>query len=587
MGGGDGLVASFKLFAFVDGVTDAVRIGQHPVDRVHGHRAFGYRAAEGSSAQTEVFVGIDHVFEGVVGRGVLEFEQLTGNLHLRILVGLIGGYVDYKRIRPSQTLLDPENPRLEDGTSNDREAINRLLAEGYSQMLALARDLSDRGEGNPAELPILVRDGAKYVVLEGNRRFAVLKLIGDPRLADDATQRAAFERIKKNGHPPPKWLYSAIAKDRDDADYWITLRHTGANDGVGVRGWSSGQSARHRQRMRAPIDSGTLRSIAIADELTEAYQSDVELTDLIKKVRTEKLTNIGRLFSGVTLTRMQFVMKQPTERGSQTLWTKHNAEQLHRYFAWAFAYLDEHSVDAYKNDPARGNLLNEHGHVLPDATDSMAEYIRLADHPFSLPDDDSADNEDEFNADDEIDESSESDGDGESPDDGGSNGSSPGDTDESGDIGDKNESRKRDRKDERSIYSGVRLPNLSPSIQRLLKEAKQLPIKDNYAIACVLARVILELSVSDPKVLAWSGKKEGDKLPEKIRGCIFKLDSLIDTPKRTRQDLVQANLETNEIGVVYLHQFMHNPSAKSDPHLARRFSAAYSPLLNSINEAVN
>lgn len=49
---------------------------------------------------------------------------------------------------------------------------------------------------------------------------------------------------------------------------------------------------------------------------------------------------------------------------------------------------------------------------------------------------------------------------------------------------------------------------------------------------------------------------------------------------------IQAYLETQEIGVVYLHQFMHNAQAKSDPHLARRFSASYTPLLNGINEAV-
>jgi hypothetical protein len=38
--------------------------------------------------------------------------------------------------------------------------------------------------------------------------------------------------------------------------------------------------------------------------------------------------------------------------------------------------------------------------------------------------------------------------------------------------------------------------------------------------------------------------------------------------------------------VVYLHQFMHNPSAKASPHVARHFSAVYTPLLNSINESV-
>ena len=276
--------------------------------------------------------------------------------------------MEYKSLRSSQILLDSRNPRLPDGTSNDREAINRLLSEGYSQLLALARDLADRGEGNPTELPIVIRDGTKYIVLEGNRRFAALKLLGDPKLADAAGHRAAFERIKKTGKQPPKSLYCAIAADPNDADPWITLRHTGANDGVGVRVWSAEQNARHRQRMKAPVDTGTVRSIAIADELTEAYQVDDALVDLIKKVRAEKLTNIGRFFSGVTLTRMQLMMKQVSDGATQTLWARHTADQLHPYVVWAFRFLDLNTVDAFKNDARRGTLLNDHGHLVPDAT---------------------------------------------------------------------------------------------------------------------------------------------------------------------------------------------------------------------------
>lgn len=491
--------------------------------------------------------------------------------------------MEYKTVRTAQTLLDPENPRLPDGTSNDREAINRLLAEGYSQMLALARDLAERGEGNPTELPIVIKDGSKYVVLEGNRRFAVLKLLGDPKLADDKSHEAAFERIKKGSGPPPKGLYCAVAKDREQADPWLTLRHTGANDGVGVRGWSAEQAARHRKRMKAPIDSGTVRSIAIADELTEAYQADTALVDLIKKVRAEKLTNIGRLFSGVTLTRMQFVMRQATEDGSQTLWAKHTADQLHAYFAWAFEFLAANSVDAFKNDTSRGALLNDHASVLPAAGDSMKEHVRIADRPYapegdSIGDEDSGGGADDGSGDLPTDQI---------PDDG-AGGDNQGESGSgSQDGGSSDSGRKRDKKEERCLYSEVKLANLSANIQRLLREAKLLPIKDNYAVSCVLARVILELAVSDPKTLQWSGKEEGDSLAEKIRGCILKLDPHIDSPKkRSRQDLVQAHLECKEIGVVYLHQFMHNPSAKSDPHLARRFSTAFSPLLNSINESV-
>lgn len=495
--------------------------------------------------------------------------------------------MDYKQIRPAQALLDPENPRLPDGTSNDREAINRLLADGYSQMLALARDLVERGEGNPTELPIVMRDGSKFVVLEGNRRFATLKLLADPKLADDKAHQAAFERIKKSNGSPPKSLYCAVASDREEADPWLTLRHTGANDGVGVRVWSAEQTARHRKRMKAPVDSGTLRSIAIADELTEAYQADAALVELIKRVRTDKLTNIGRFFSGVTLTRMQFVMKQVTDAGPQTLWARHTADQLHPYFSWAFDFLAKNSVDAFKNDTLRGHLLNEQADLVPDAGESLIDHVRIADHPYSPEAEASDDEEGTPGGESET-----------GPTSGASNtAGDEDDTDQGEDVGDESDSddtsesdtesgRKRDQKEERCLYSGVKLPNLSSNIQRLLREAKQLPINDNYAAACVLARVILELAVSDEKVLKWSGKKESDTLAKKIRGCIVRLDPNIETPKRTRQDLVQANLDVKDIGVVYLHQFMHNPSAKASPHVARHFSAVYTPLLNSINESV-
>lgn len=490
--------------------------------------------------------------------------------------------MEYKNIRPSQVLLDSQNPRLPDGTSNDKEAINRLLAEGYEQLLALARDLVEREEGNPTELPILIKDGSKYVVLEGNRRFAALKLLGDPRWADDPAHQQAFQRIAKKGKQPPKTLYCAVATDRAEADPWITLRHTGANNGVGVRTWSAEQNARHRRRMRAPIDSGTRRSIALADELTEAYQADTELVDVIKKVRADKLTNIGRFFSGVTLARMQFDIRQVSDAVPLTLWARHTATQLHPYFAWAFRFMDNNSVDAFKNDQLRGDLLNQHGAVLPDTTSSLAEHKRIADHPYSPEKNNDDERADDSGGSNESGASDDLGNDHSLASDGGS-----AEHDRNGNGADAGSGRKRDKKDERCIYSEVKLPNLSSNIQRLLKEAKQLPVMDNYAIACVLTRVILELTVSDPKVLAWSGSTEGASLDLKINACLVKLDPDIASKKRKRQDLIQAHLETSGIGVRYLHQFMHNPSAKADAQLARRFSAAYAPLLNSINEAVN
>lgn len=497
--------------------------------------------------------------------------------------------MDHKNVRPSQVLLDPQNPRLPDGTSNDKEAINRLLEEGYGQLLALARDMADRGEGNPAELPIVIADGSKYVVLEGNRRFAALKLLKDPMLADDPAHRLAFKRIGRGGRTPPKWLFSTIVDTREEADHWITLRHTGANSGVGVRGWSAPQSALHRRRMNAPIDSGTVRSIAIADELEETYQADTELVELIKKVRKTKMTNIGRFFSAAILVRLQLSLRSTSDNGGLVLFAKYSATDLREFFGWIFDFLDKNSVDAIKNDAIRNELLDENARRLPDPSMILSDFYRLSDLALSggkeVESDPTADDGQNFAG---TGGSSGMDGESQTP----SPGGAAEDPAAEPDVGDeqrtvKDKGRQRDVRPERTLYSQVRVPNLSPAVQRVLREARSLPIDENYGIACVLARVIVELIVSDPKVLEWSGKKESDTLAKKIRGCIYTLDPNIDSPqKRSRQDLVQVNLEVDRLGVVYMHQFMHNPMAKADPHLARTFSMIFTPLLNSINEAV-
>lgn len=502
--------------------------------------------------------------------------------------------MDYKRIRPSQIILDPENPRLPDGTSSDKEAVNRLLDDGYEQLLALARDLVEQGESNPSELPILLKQDRKFIVLEGNRRFAALKLLGDPKLADLAEHQAAFAKVRAKGQPP-KDVYSVIADTREQADHWIMLRHTGANDGIGTKRWSAEQTATHRRRMKAPVDSGTLRSLAIADELTEAFQIDADLVATIQRVRTTKLTNIGRLFSADVMTRLHFDLKQASPTAAATLWARHTADDLHAFVVWAFDCLEEKSVDAFKNRDIRAELLNGADVPLPGAARLLPDAARLADRPYSGPDDTSAQSEDKDLAGDDEGTGASGGESGSGPNAGASGGSpgaggngtgGSGSSGGAGSTGSGN-GRSRDQAPEKSIYSAVRVPNLPSPIQRLLKEARALPIEENYAAACVLVRVILELVVSSPDVLTWSGAQESDPLAKKIKACLRKLDPMIENPvKRTRKDLEQAFLETDTIGVRYMHQFMHNPSVAADPALARRFSTAYSPLLNAINSGV-
>src|SRR5437016_12433228 len=79
-------------------------------------------------------------------------------------------------------LVDLQNPRYDPRTSQ-REALATIAQDQGEKLINLAEDIVDRGL-NPSELAIVTpaEDDNIYVVLEGNRRIAALKLISSPSL---------------------------------------------------------------------------------------------------------------------------------------------------------------------------------------------------------------------------------------------------------------------------------------------------------------------------------------------------------------------------------------------------------------------
>lgn len=494
--------------------------------------------------------------------------------------------MQYMNLRPSQVILDPENPRLPDGTSNDREAVNRLLDEG-ADLVSLARDLAKTGQANPAELPIAIKNGSKYLILEGNRRFAALKLLKDPTLADDEENQKLFRRAALLGTPPAT-VHTLIMTSREEADHWIVLRHTGENNGVGVKRWSANQTATHRRRANKTIDSGTLRSIVIADTLEEVYATDREIAELVRQVRRGKLTNIGRLFSPEVLNALHFSLRadDATSLDTKALFVCHTAGQLREFFAWAFAYIRDNPVDAYKNAEIRQELLRSVAYLLPSLTDAAAEPFRLADRVPAAPSSSSKPGS-------IVDESEDGsvargvpeEGSGENS--GSANdGVSPlsetgGATDANGEDG---RPKKNEVRPEKYLFQGLKLPNHPALIQRLLRECRSLPMEDHPGVACIMIRVLVELSLSCQPALALSGASERTSLREKIICMLKYLDPDIEHPTRRDRELAQAYLEASNLGVQYLNSFVHNPNVGPDQHLARRFSKAFRPLLVRVDE---
>ena len=100
---------------------------------------------------------------------------------------------DYRESVPLDSLrLDPENPRLprdEDWASRSENELLRQFARRYN-LIELARSIADKGfTPRQAEALLAIEDQADadcYVVVEGNRRLATLKL-----LMSTASRRAA------------------------------------------------------------------------------------------------------------------------------------------------------------------------------------------------------------------------------------------------------------------------------------------------------------------------------------------------------------------------------------------------------------
>jgi len=147
---------------------------------------------------------------------------------------------------------DLNNPRFEP-CNNQLEAL-ALLCSDSGKISTLMRHIVENGL-NPTERIIVVASEkrGKFVVLEGNRRLAALKLLSKPEMVDAIDiSEAAGKTLRRStsanfDSSEIEKIESVVFDDKDEAGIWIDLKHTGENGGAGVVGWDGLQTARYRR----------------------------------------------------------------------------------------------------------------------------------------------------------------------------------------------------------------------------------------------------------------------------------------------------------------------------------------------------
>ena len=190
----------------------------------------------------------------------------------------------------SGLLLDEDNPRFAQRAKSQRDAINAVIEDGPEKLVKLAIDIAREGSTNPTELPVVVEENGRTIVIEGNRRLAALKLLRKPDLANDLRIRKQLVAAAKHGVGPNK-LECFLAPSRDAAKHWLDLRHTGENGGVGVVPWQSWQTQRFRRTPGTQAD----RAAIFCAGVEAAFPNEPGLLADLEVVRNGLLTTLGRL----------------------------------------------------------------------------------------------------------------------------------------------------------------------------------------------------------------------------------------------------------------------------------------------------
>ncbi|HTQ67858.1 MAG TPA: ParB/Srx family N-terminal domain-containing protein [Solirubrobacteraceae bacterium] len=188
-----------------------------------------------------------------------------------------------------QLLLDTENPRHEPVRSQ-REAIQSLIAAERQKLVVLANDILENGI-SPIDLLLVIPEGKdRYKVVEGNRRLAAIRMIGNPDLAEGTPIAAQMKRVAARGDAPDT-VECAIVTSRDDATHWMELRHGGEAGGAAVVRWNTLAANRFSHRP----GSQAAKAITFLETVEEGYPKNEVIKSLVTEVAAKRLTTLGRL----------------------------------------------------------------------------------------------------------------------------------------------------------------------------------------------------------------------------------------------------------------------------------------------------
>jgi len=418
--------------------------------------------------------------------------------------------------------LDGLNPRLEP-TTGEREIIAALIEEQGDKLLNLADDIATHGL-SPIDGVLVIKSpkGSSYIVVEGNRRVAALKLLANPNLTDSPKYADRFRTIAK-GRNFPTSVPIVLVAGRPEAKHWQDLRHAGEMEGRGTVRWNAEAVQRFRRTPGTDADQG----MRFADAIVKAFPGNAALMADLRTVRHDRITTLGRLAKDPTYRDRAGSIKI-TDDG---LFVHHPDEVIERGIARVVHDLaTTHGVTEMKTKPIRRSYLASIAEDLPTEATYTPTGKTLASPALPV---------------------------------------APPTLTRAG----------RPVKPPRTLFAGVSVANVGPRVQSILRELQHLDIERYPNSAAVLTRVFLELVVTT--VVEKNGWPTG-KLRQMVKTCLHKIDP---TDKDIRYQRVRIGLDdgTSLLAIASIQAMVHNPDMWPAPVDLRAIASGYTPFVAELN----
>ncbi|MHB8277986.1 MAG: ParB/Srx family N-terminal domain-containing protein [Candidatus Humimicrobiaceae bacterium] len=182
-------------------------------------------------------------------------------------------------VNVANLFLNLNNPRLENTAENQRDAIIKIIEEQKDKLVNLASDIVAHGLNAMERIAVTKIDENTFIVREGNRRIAAIKLLAQPNLIEGQSKNIfeKFKQLNKKYMSAPIFDVDCVLYENENLlNRFIEIKHTGENDGIGIATWDVIQKRRFKETLgKHSIATKAINFILDCNEIDDEIKTNI------------------------------------------------------------------------------------------------------------------------------------------------------------------------------------------------------------------------------------------------------------------------------------------------------------------------